>query len=703
MNKYKPSLFFSSLVLAGLVIASALQGQSRPDIVLVLLDDLGFSDIPAYGGEVETPTLDRLAAEGVRFTSFYNSAKCEPTRASLMSGLYWPVTRLNLQRGMTIGQVLQGADYATFAIGKWHLGGNPVNRGFDRYFGHLSGASPFFPPISDTFRLNDQRFQTNDPDWYATDAMTDFAIQFIEESHNADPDKPFFLYLAYNAPHNPLQARRDDIMRYRGRYLEGWDAIREQRHQRQLEMGMFGDKNAPLSPRPVNVPSWDSLTPGQQDLEDLRMSVYAAMVDSVDQNLTRLLARLDELGRSDNLLFLFMSDNGASPFWRTDEIMLARDRLPGDTHSNWEIGLGWANASNTPFRLYKRNQHEGGILTPVIAWYSGGVGNPGGWIHEPSHIIDLMTTFMDVSGAEYPETFNGEPNPPLPGKSLMPLLRGEERASHEALYFLLYDHAAVRMGDWKLARVDGLPWELFNLAEDRTETNDLSKEMPEKAAAMKQRFKDWLVEVGMTHYDNPTPADIRRDDRGGGVKYVPSAMPAHLQYRYPLPGFDPASVPPAPRAQAPAAPRADAPRAAARRAAAEAVQGWTTGRETVRLSEVEGVLRIEALANDPWVVCQLEPAVPSGAPFTLAFEIKAPVADDLRIFSRPASRSGFRAEDTLRVPLARANEWVELQVQLNEDLPLAAIRISPPNHPGVSQLRNIRLLNADGEVLHQWF
>jgi arylsulfatase A-like enzyme len=535
MNKSKVSQLFGGFVLVGLVVASVLPAQTRPDIVYVLLDDLGFSDIPAYGGEVETPTLDRLAAEGVRFTDFYNASKCEPTRASLMSGLYWPVTQLNLQRGMTIGQVLQGADYATFAIGKWHLAGNPVNRGFDRYFGHLSGASPFFPPVNESFRLNDRPYRPNDPNWYATDAMTDYAIQFIEESHNANPDKPFFLYLAYNAPHNPLQAPREDIMRYRGRYLEGWDVLRQRRYRRQLEIGLFDNNSAPLSNRPINVPAWDSLTPAQQDLEDLRMAVYAAMVDRVDQNLGRLLRRLEELGRADNLLVLFMSDNGASPYWRTDEIMLSRDRLPGDSHSNWEIGLGWANASNTPFRLYKRNQHEGGILTPMIAWYSGGVANPGGWIREPSHIIDLMPTFMEVSGAGYPQTFNGQPNPPLPGKSLMPLLRGEQRKSHEALYFLLYDHAAILQGDWKLVRVDGLPWELFNLAKDRTETNDLARQMPEKAATMEQAFNKWLRTVNMTQYDNPTPPADLRNDRGSGVQYTPSAMPAHLQYRYPLP------------------------------------------------------------------------------------------------------------------------------------------------------------------------
>lgn len=513
----------------------AAHGAERPNIIYVLLDDLGYSDIGPYGGEVATPTLDRLAGEGLRFTDFYNASKCEPTRASVMSGLYWPVAGLGHKRGITLGEAMGEAGYATFAVGKWHLDGNPTDRGFDRYFGHLSGASPFFPPLNPSFRLDDQPFVPDDPAFYSTDAMTDYAIEFIEESHAEASERPFFLYLAYNAPHNPLQAPREDILRYRGKYLKGWDRIRQERYQKMVEMGLFDPETAPLSPRPVNVPAWDSLTPEQQDLEDLRMSVYAAMVDRVDQNLARLLAAVDALGKSDNLLVIFMSDNGASPYWRTDKAMLANDKLPGDPKSNWEIGLGWANASNTPYRLYKRNQHQGGVLTPFIAWRPGVITNGGGWVRQPAHVIDLMPTFLDLAGAEYPARSRGRANPPLPGRSLAPLFRGEAREPHDALYFLLFDHAAIRQGDLKLARVDGRPWELFDLATDRTETRDLAAEKPEVAQDLEQAFNLWLRDIDMVGYNNPTPRPDQRDDRGEGADYVPSAMPPHMKDRYPLP------------------------------------------------------------------------------------------------------------------------------------------------------------------------
>ena len=531
----KPFLRTVLLAASFFGVSGMLYAGERPNIVFVMLDDLGYSDIGPYGGEIETPTLDRLANEGVRFTDFYNASKCEPTRASVMSGLHWPVAGLGHRNGMTLGEVMRGSGYATFAIGKWHLNGNPVGRGFDRYFGHLSGASAFFPPVNPSFRLDREPYRPEDPDFYATDAMTDYAIRFIEESHERDPEKPFFLYLSYNAPHNPLQAPREDIMRYRGKYLKGWDRLREERYQRMVEMGLLDPETAPLSPRPENVPAWDSLTPEQQNLEDLRMAVYAAMVDRVDRNLARFLEAMDRLGKSENLLVLFMSDNGASPYWRTDEIMLRRGRLPGDPESNWEIGLGWANASNTPYRLYKRNQHEGGVNTPLIAWWPGVIQDGGEWVRQPGHIIDLMPTFLDVAGGEYPENHDGKPNPPLPGRSLAPLFRGDEREPPEALYFLLFDHAAIRIGDWKLARVDGHPWELFDLSTDRTETRDRVDAMPEKAGELERAFEEWLSEVGMEDYNNPTPPADSRDDRGEGYEYIPSAMPPELKNRYPLP------------------------------------------------------------------------------------------------------------------------------------------------------------------------
>ncbi|MDQ8195886.1 arylsulfatase [Coraliomargarita sp. SDUM461004] len=513
--------------------ATATAASEQPDIIYILADDLGYSDLGCYGSEINTPNLDRLAQEGLRFTQFYNASKCEPSRANIMSGHYWPVTGLGVQRGATLGEVMRPAGYATFALGKWHLNGSPIDRGFDRFFGHLSGASAFFPPIDQSFRLDKTPFKPQTKDFYVTDAVTDYAIDFIKESKAAHPDKPYFMYLAYNAPHNPLQAPREDIERYRGTYKAGWDAIRAQRFARMQALGIMGDE-VKLSAHPSNLPEWESLSPAQKELEDLRMAVYAAMVDRLDHNIGRLLQNLKEAGLDKNLLVIFMSDNGGSPYARTDENMLAQDKLPGDPGSNWEIGMGWANVSNTPLRLYKRNQHEGGISTPFIAWWPNQIARPNSIVTQPAHIIDLMPTFLELAGSTYAAAGKGKALPELPGKSLLPIFQGEVREPHDALYFQLYDHRAIRAGDWKLTAVDGKDWELYNIAKDRSETVDLSSSHPELVQKLSINWENWWLNAKgkpYAEFKNPTPAEHLRDDRSGGTPYVPTAMPDRLRDR----------------------------------------------------------------------------------------------------------------------------------------------------------------------------
>lgn len=499
----------------------------RPDILYILVDDMGYSDLGSYGSEIDTPTLDRLASEGIRFSQFYNASKCEPSRATIMSGHYWPVTGLGVQRGATLGEVMQTAGYATFALGKWHLNGHPKDRGFDRFFGHLSGASAFFPPLDQSFQYGRHPFQPKNPDFYLTDAITDKAIEFIRDSKKAAPDKPYFMYLAYNAPHNPLQAPKQDIEKYRGRYLKGWEHVRQQRYARMQALGIL-DPSTKLSPQPTNIPDWNSLSYAQKELEDLRMATYAAMIDRLDQNLARLFSELTESGYDNNLLVIFMSDNGGSPYARTDEVMLKKGTLPGDPGSNWEIGMGWANVSNTPLRLYKRNQHEGGISTPFIAWWPGRIAEPGSITDQAGHIIDLMPTFLELAGGHYADAGKGAALPPLPGKSLLPIFLGEERTAHDALYFQLFDHRAIRSGDWKLTAVDNKAWELYNLANDRSETVDLIDQHPETAERLAANWEQWWLEAQGKPYadfNNHTPPEHLRDDREGGALYVPSAMP----------------------------------------------------------------------------------------------------------------------------------------------------------------------------------
>lgn len=455
----------------------------RPNIILVLADDLGWSDLGCYGGEIRTPNLDRLAAEGIRFTQFYNSAKCEPTRASLMSGQYWQDCGQGIKQGITMGQALRAAGYATFVAGKWHLDGNPVERGFDRYFGHLSGASDYFKGNA-SHRLDDQPFKPDSDKFYTTDANADFAIQFIEESRAKYSRKPFFLYLAFNAPHAPLQAWPEDIAKYRGQYRIGWDQLREQRYRRMIELGVF-NKQWALAPRPDTVPAWASLKEEAQDFEDLRMAIYAAMVDRMDQALGRVLARVKELGIAENTLVMFLSDNGGSPFDRGRSGTLpARD-------ARWEYGLGWAHASNTPFRHFKRNMFNGGACTPFIAHWPRGITATNVITDQRAHIIDLMATVVDLAGWPWPAQFDGKPLGPLPGRSLRPIFAGGQRPAPETLYFHLLDHRAVIAGDWKLVSDWGQPWSLFNLANDRTELRDRSKEQPAQFDKLTRLWTEW--------------------------------------------------------------------------------------------------------------------------------------------------------------------------------------------------------------------
>lgn len=458
--------------------------KPKPNVIVILADDLGFSDIGCYGGEIATPNIDRLAANGLRFNQFYNSAKCEPTRASLISGQYWQDCGLGIKKGITMGQAMQSAGYSTFAVGKWHLHGNPVDRGFDRYFGHLSGASDFFKG-SGTHRLDDKPFKPEkDGKFYTTDANVDYAIQFIETSKKQDPEKPFFMYLAFNAPHGPIQAWPEDIAKYRGKYKVGWDKLREQRYQRLVDLGII-NKEWALPPRPDTIPAWDDLTDEEKDFEDLRMAIYAAMVDRMDQAIGRVLAKVKDLGEEENTLVMFMSDNGGSPYDRG-----RRGTLP-DPGASWEYGLGWASLSNTPFRNYKRNMFNGGSCTPFVVSWPAVIMEHGAITDQQAHIIDIMATLMDASDSEWPKESAGEPLAPLPGKSLLPIFSGKTRTPHEALYFQLMDHKAIVAGDWKLVSDWGQPWQLFSLADDRTETNDLSKVHPERMKQLEDKWNRW--------------------------------------------------------------------------------------------------------------------------------------------------------------------------------------------------------------------
>jgi arylsulfatase A-like enzyme len=495
----------------------------RPNIILIMADDLGFSDIGCYGSEIKTPNLDKLASNGLRFTQFYNTAKCHSSRVSLLTGLYCDQAGgVKLNRGATIAEVLGASGYVTNMVGKWHLNQQPTDFGFQKYWGHLSGATNFFTG-DNSFRLNGENWDVpktlNGRPFYTTHAIVDFGLEFLEEA--TKQEKPFLLYNAFNAPHYPLQAPEAAIKKYDGQYDQGWDRLRTERHQRQLKSGLLTAKWK-LSPRPDHIPAWDSLSKEEQQWEADRMEVFAAMVDILDQNVGRYIDFLKKKDLLDNTLILFCSDNGACPFERTR----GRFLKPWDPKSYWTYDASWAHAGNTPFRLYKQNQHEGGISSPLIVhWPQGLKTSPGSTTNQAGHLIDFMATFIELAGAEYPKIIGDRQIDPLQGKSLLPIFQGKEREGHETLYFHFGTDRALRQGPWKLVSAKLGKWELYNLDEDRTELNDLAASHPGRVKAMAGEWfhlakdVDRLKGRGLGPVGNKTKSlNFRRDTSSGAAK-----------------------------------------------------------------------------------------------------------------------------------------------------------------------------------------
>ncbi|UQZ82439.1 Arylsulfatase [Paenibacillus konkukensis] len=499
----------------------------QPNIILILVDDMGFSDIGCYGSEIHTPNLDRLAGEGVRFSQFYNTPRCCPTRASIMTGLFPHQAGLGFmeedignpaytgtihRQCVTIAEAL-GDQYNSLMVGKWHLGKQeqqrPYNRGFDSYTGLLDGASNYFKPepIKTLIKRN-LPFQPPDDDFYTTDWFSDSAVDYIDEY--GQQEKPFFLYLAYTAPHWPLQAPEEDIAKYKGAYMKGWDQLRKERYERLTDMGMLDEKSSPLTERDSGAPAWDTVE--NKEAWDLKMAVYAAMIDRMDQGVGKVLEKLKELHIEDNTLVMFLSDNGAC----AEGIGLRSDKTPGTADSFIAYHLPWANVSTTPFRLYKHMVNEGGISTPFIARWPEKIKQQGAITHQFGHLMDIMATCLDAAGISYPETYNGNEIIPLEGKSLLPIFEGNEREGHEYMFWEHEGNRAVRQGKWKLLsrckmdwqftaawgfRGDRGPheekWELYNIEEDRIELNDLSDQYPEKVRELADRHEQWARRTGV--------------------------------------------------------------------------------------------------------------------------------------------------------------------------------------------------------------
>lgn len=479
---------------------------------------MGYSDIGCFGSEIPTPNLDSLAKDGLQLTDFHNDSRCCPSRATLLTGLYPHAAgvghmtdprkdasgqvlpgyegHLN-EQCVTIAEVLHDAGYFTAMSGKWHVGQFGVNgvtpwkRGFDRSLD--SGAGGFYYPQDDRTRLflNGKPEGTGGSDglpaeWYSTDLWTDYGLKFIDEAQTQN--KPFFLYLAYNAPHFPLQAPDEDIARFRGKYMEGWDKLREARYRRQVKLGLI-DKSWPLPPRPPEVAAWDSLTADQKDRFDHVMAIYAACVYHVDKEVGVLVAGLAKRGLLDHTLIMFMSDNGGNlesgPNGR-----LEGDH-PGGPRSTVFCGQSWAKLENTPFRRYKHFEHEGGISSPFIAHWPSGIAAKGELRTQAAHLVDIMATCVDVSGAKYPSTYNGHSIHPMEGQSLLPAFANQP-IQRDAIYWEHEGNAAILRGDWKLVRFQwNGPWELYNVKLDRTEQQDLSKKYPDRVRELAAKWNTW--------------------------------------------------------------------------------------------------------------------------------------------------------------------------------------------------------------------
>jgi arylsulfatase len=523
---------------------------ARPNIIIILADDLGYSDLGCYGSEIATPNLDRLAKGGQQFTQFYTTPRCCPSRASLLTGLYphqagighmmedhgIPAYRGELNdRCVTIAEALRPAGYHTLMVGKWHVthvrfdgkrqlnfesdkpfwenqAGWPLQRGFEEYFGTIHGVSSYYDPFS--LVRDNTPIKPAETNFYYTDAISDNAVADIQKY--AGQDKPFFLYVAYTAPHWPMQAPAEDIARCQSNYLAGWDAIRTNRYHRMIELGII-DPGWPLSPRDSRVLAWPDAP--NKDWQVQRMATYAAMVERMDQGIGRILAKLKEMNADQNTLVLFLSDNGAcdeviQPNWY-DVPSKTRDGRPIKVGNNpsvlpgsddvWQsYGVPWANVSDTPFRLYKHFVHEGGIASPFIAYWPATIQAHGKLTKPLAHVTDIMATCLDAAGVSYPTFYHDKPILPMEGRSLVPIFVGRER-EERPVFWEHEGNRGVRLGKWKLVARYPNDWELYDVESDRTELTNLAVQNPEKVRELAVMYRDWAERCGVLPWNRVPP------------------------------------------------------------------------------------------------------------------------------------------------------------------------------------------------------
>jgi len=528
---------------------------TRPNVIVILLDDVGFSDISAFGSEVPTPNIDALAKGGLAFTQFYNSARCSPSRASLLTGTYPHQAGLGhlegvdvpsskglhsrlLDRVVTMAEVAKSAGYYTAMAGKWHVGMGhgvaPWQRGFEHStvlpFGEL-----YFPdqpqPMTKSVYIDGRKVPTNSSEvgkgyWYSSDMFVDWQSKFITQAKGEH--KPFFLYMPFTAAHFPLMAPAEDVAKFKGKYMRGWEAVRRERFERQKALGII----SPDTELPAALPNtydWDKLSAADKERFDSMMAVYAAVISRVDRSIGTLVDRLKASGELDNTLILFMCDNGGNGESGPDG-KLNGQGTPGSAQSVVWTGMNWATLQNTPFQYFKHFTEEGGIATPLIAYWPKGIKPElrGTLVRTPGHLIDVMPTLVEVSGATYPKTYNGHEIIPMQGRSMAPAFQGKPLLRDKPIFWEHEGNRAVRDGKWKLVARFKQPWQLFDMSVDRTELHDLAASEPDRVRTMAKQWDEWAassdVDPWSDDYDRNMKGRVRQNWGGADVPKRPYAL-----------------------------------------------------------------------------------------------------------------------------------------------------------------------------------
>lgn len=648
------------------LLTLCLSAAEKPNFLVIMVDDLGYSDIGCYGSEIETPNLDRLAQNGLRFSQFYNTAKCHSSRVSLLTGQYCVAAGdVALSHAVTSAEVLRDGGYFTAMSGKWHLKKEPTDFGFDRYFGHLSGACNFFKG-DNTFRLNGKPWKVPDTGFYTTVAKVDHALEFLEESRKADD--PFYLYLAFNAPHAPLHALPEDYAKYKGRYDAGWDKVRDTRIAKQKELGILS-KNLKASPRPPHIRAWDKLVPWQQDYEINRMVTLAAMIDRVDQEIGRLIKDLEKNKQLDNTFILFVSDNGACPYDRRKPLL---DVEP----TNGDIALadstGWAWARNAPFRFYKQNQFEGGISTPgILHWPAGTKLKPGAVIDTPVHLIDVLPTLTEISKSTIPSKHPTRELRPVSGVSFLPIIENTNFIRPEPLYLQFSKDFGLRDGDWKLVNFKGQEWELYNLAEDRTELNNLAASEPKRLQSMITKWQE-------------ISRNILHSEKIANTKLTPASNPkANREWTK----FSDANEPPT----------------SVQKKGGRTGKLFIRARKNTKLTRKDNALHLSFTGDDPGIAMDFRRTTkPPIGPYFLSFTLTTSSKDTGHLYFTTNQTSVLPKGAPISFPVNGDNTPQKIRIAIDTNKSLHQLRLDVSSGPGKAIIEELKLLDQNRKTLLDW-